>query len=88
MTDAASYWRLSDLLDRLERSDGPPRKTLRRWMHSAQIVRRNGVGVPIVTRDELEAKFPELLEELRRRDRLAGVGGTRAETRNAVRADV
>lgn len=68
MTDTASYWRLSDLLDMLERPDGPPRKTLSRWLHAAQVVRDNAVGVAIVTRDELEGRFPELLEELRRRE--------------------
>lgn len=63
-----AFWTLSELLGALHRAEGEPsRRQLREWLHAAGIVRHNAARVPIVMRCDLEVKFPELLEELRRR---------------------
>ena len=60
-----AFWTLKELLGKLERP-GVSRWQLRRWLRAADAVTENAAGVAIVTRADLEGRFPELLDELRR----------------------
>lgn len=46
---------------------GRPRQTIRDWLDRADVVTKNGAGVPIITTERLRCCFPELLATMRRR---------------------